>query len=195
MSGPKPQRRPVPDDFEQHVHESYNQLGRRYGAGYGTVHRWIIERGVVRPPAKSQRKVLPVPADYATATAGMSRRAVAKLHGVSEDTAERWDREQQVVRDCYRGGRPRAVKPVRRVSIVPTYMTAPVDRPHLDMSYAGRAAEYLRRFGPVIRCDANGRFAIDGTHWRRGSTLLDAAQIVDRAVRNGFDADAWKRVA
>lgn len=190
-----PPLRPVPEDFAEHAHDSYKANQERFRAGYHTMRRWYAETGIPVPFGQGQRQRKHPPADYATTTIGISRRQVAKTHGVSEDTAERWDRELGIVRPRHLPGRKPATKPVRRVSVVSTFMTAPVDRPHMDMSYAGRAAEYLRKYGPVIRCDERGRFDIAGTHWRRGSTLLDAAQIIDRAVRNGFDADAWKRVA
>jgi len=187
--------RPVPDDFAQNAHKSYNELQEIYRAGYHTLRRFYAETGIAVPFGTGQRNRKEAPADYATASIGISRRKLAKMHGVSEDTAERWDREHGIVRPRHLPGRKPAEKPVRRVSVVPAYMTAPVDRPHLDMSYAGRAAEYLRKFGPVIRCNERGHFDISGAYWRRGSTLLNAAQIIERAARNGFDADAWKRVA
>lgn len=66
---------------------------------------------------------------------------------------------------------------------------------HRDNSVAGQAADYLRRFGPVVRCNAKGRYDENGTHWRRNASILTADEIIERAEANGFDARAWARLA
>lgn len=82
-------------------------------------------------------------------------------------------------------------KPHRKTN---AFLTAAIDRPRVDASLAGRAAEYLRRYGPVIRCRSDGRYHEGGTHWRRGNTLMTGAQIIDRAKQKGWDAGAWERL-
>lgn len=69
----------------------------------------------------------------------------------------------------------------------------PIDRPHRDETPAGQAADYLRRFGPVIRCNAQGQYDQYGDHWLRGSSILTADEIIDRAERNGWTA--WRLAA
>lgn len=64
-----------------------------------------------------------------------------------------------------------------------------------DTSLAGQAADYLRRFGPVVRCDDRGRYNENGTHWRRNFSVLTADEIIERAEANGFDSRAWARLA
>jgi hypothetical protein len=57
------------------------------------------------------------------------------------------------------------------------------------------AVDHLRRFGPVVRCTPAGGFDPKGRHWRRGSAVLTAAEIVERALAKGWTPDAWRRVA
>lgn len=75
------------------------------------------------------------------------------------------------------------------------YLTGKIDRPHRDDSRAGQAADYLRRFGPVVRCDSTGMYSDRGTHWRRGSVVLGPDEVIERAMRNGWNPDAWRQVA
>lgn len=57
-----------------------------------------------------------------------------------------------------------------------------------DMSLAGQAADYLRRFGSVYRCDETGSPKPKGTHWRRNYAVLSDEQLIARAEKLG-----WKR--
>lgn len=62
-----------------------------------------------------------------------------------------------------------------------------IDRHHTDVSPPARAAEYLRRFGQVVRCTADGKYHPKGDHWHRGNGIpLTADEIIARAVRNGW---------
>jgi hypothetical protein len=57
------------------------------------------------------------------------------------------------------------------------------------VSDATLAADFLRKFCPVTRCDAAGRFAHHGPHWRIGQLVLTESEIIARAARKG-----WGRV-
>lgn len=190
---PPPQEsRPMPDDFLDHIHRSYGQLARHYAAGYSTLCRWIRESGIDRSHVVPDRKT-PLPEDYVTRTARLSERAAARLCGASKDTIKRWDSETGIIRPKRSPRKSRAVVkegPVRRVSTVPTFMTQPVDRPYVDISPAGQAADYMRHFIPVYRCTALGRAVdalIDGkpnrdaTHWRCGNAIVTSAELIERA--------------
>lgn len=62
------------------------------------------------------------------------------------------------------------------------------------MTRVGQAVDFLRKFGPISRCFSTGKLDPKGDHWRRGSTVLNAAEVIERAERLGFDPDAWKRI-
>lgn len=64
-----------------------------------------------------------------------------------------------------------------------------------DSSRAGMAARFLRRFGPVYRCDAGGKPLPDGFFWNRGGFVLSDEEVIERALRNGWAPDAWMAVA
>jgi hypothetical protein len=101
----------------------------------------------------------------------------------------RWRREAGLT------GRPepvKTVKPSRRRENA--YLVAPVDRASRDTSRAGDAAEYLRRYGPVYRCDVKGRANPRADYWMRGSTVLTDNDIIERAERNGWKPDLWREI-
>lgn len=55
------------------------------------------------------------------------------------------------------------------------------EQPQRDMSPTGIAADYLKRFTAVIRCDVNGRPLPDGFFWRYGRVVLTDEQLIERA--------------
>lgn len=48
------------------------------------------------------------------------------------------------------------------------------------------AADFLRRFCPVSRCDAAGKYDPRGRYWRIGDAVLAEADIIARATRKGW---------
>jgi hypothetical protein len=102
-------------------------------------------------------------------------------YSVGVETIRRWRLE------C---GVPLQPRVPRQKKLLPfkqnAYTTAPIDRAHRDDSLAGQAADYLRRFGPVIRCNAAGRYDPNGDRWLRGSSLLTADEVIERAEFNGW---------
>lgn len=131
-----------------------------------------------------------IPDDFAARYATSSIKALAAHYGRSTATVSTWCKRLGLSRPV---GLP--VKPKPRI-VHHRYLTAPVDRAYVDTSLVGRAADYLRRFGPVYRCNAEGRPSIGGRFWRRGGGgVLTDAEIIERAEYNGFDAAAWRRCA
>lgn len=59
---------------------------------------------------------------------------------------------------------------------------------------ADMAADFLRKFGPVYKCSADGKADYKGKHYRRGAHILTPSEIVEKAKRVGYDPDAWRRV-
>lgn len=177
----------MPADFPQHAAVELNPaLMERYGKSVNIITRWRRESGTRAPEHRHgprNRAGSPAPDGFATTAPGLTIKELRERFGAGEATVLRWLRET--------GAQHRRVRFARTAS----YILAPVDRPHRDLSAAGQAADYLRRFAPVIRCDATGRFDPNGDHWLRGSTLLTGPEVIERAEYNGWQADAWKELA
>jgi hypothetical protein len=127
---------------------------------------------------------LPVPAGFALVASNLPMKRLREHYGRSESTIKAWCREANV--------KPRGAKPGPKSTNKPW---ASPDRPCRDWSQAGQAAEYLRRFGPVYRCNDTGMPSQGGRFWNRGGYILTDADLIARAERLGWDADAWRRVA
>lgn len=64
-----------------------------------------------------------------------------------------------------------------------------VERPLLtvrDLTPSGQAADFLRRYGSVYRCDVSGKPNSKGTHWRRNLSILDDDTLMRHAARLGW---------
>lgn len=72
-------------------------------------------------------------------------------------------------------------KPALRLIKPNAFQTAPVNKFQRDMSAAGQAADFLRKFGPVYRCDVLGRPLSDGFFWRRGNAVMTDDELIERA--------------
>jgi hypothetical protein len=183
-----PERR-APEGF---VHwaaiEGADALAKRFRAGTKMIARWRREVSGDGPLVKPRRELKPPPEGFADTAANMTTAELCAEYGVCKVTALKW---------CARVGiAPR--RPVRKPMPNLGAMGRPKAAPfatHRDFSSAGQAADFLRRFGPVVRTDAEGRYKPDGDHWRRGSSILTADEVIARAVRNGWNPDAWKDLA
>jgi len=187
-------RRGPPADFAEMAAKLSNpQLAKHYGCGTCLPERWRKELGLaggprlqVGPPRR------PMPEGFATYAPGRSVRHLAEHYGMSTALIARFRTEAGL--DAGHFGR-RAGCVVLAPLVTNAYMAAPLNRPVRDGSRAGMAADYLRKYGAVYRCTPMGAADPKGSHWRRGSAILTDAEIIQRAEYNGFDADAWKRVA
>lgn len=171
----------MPADFVEHAaRESIADMTARYGVSQSIVSRWRMESGVV-PPKHLRGK--PVPDGFRIMAQSMTRNEMRKHYGASFDTIDRWLAEM--------GVKARRAAPGR----VPYGQPQSKQQTRRDDSRAGRAADFLRRLGPVVRCDAHGQYSPTGTHWLRGSTVLSADEVIDRALRNGWQPEARRAVA
>lgn len=55
-----------------------------------------------------------------------------------------------------------------------------------DLTLAGQAADFLRRFGSVYRCDVTGKPNSKGTRWKRNYSVLTDDELMHRARRLGW---------
>lgn len=182
----EPILRPVPDDFAAYAAlETVTKLCARYGCGTALIARWRRDVGGVKP--RPSGRPIAIPADFAERAPRCTASELMEHYGV---------RDHRTIRKMLASAGVES----RRPALVPHLggmgraRAAPlcVNR---NTSRAGMAAEYLRRFGPVFRCAADGRQKPDGTHWNRGGrTILTDAEIIERAERNGWKPDAWREV-
>ena len=165
----------------------------------------IARAGIAR---SKQDREAPLPADFAKVAATRTIFELRKHYGKGERTIKRWLNEAGIERSRASrfGGRELPPRPVKAETPSPRKATAPRavwrqpgPRPlpdHRDNSRAGLAAQYLQRFGPVVRCDEKGALTPKGTHWLRGGRfILTDDEIIARAERNGWRPDARKALA
>lgn len=181
-------QRPVPADFRIFgAKMALRELTAHYGCSTRTITRWRMETGT--PMANLGPAKLPVPDDFAQVAPTMTIADLCRHYGKVFDTVKGWTLMAGVRAKAYTRG-PRLIVGNAERTFANARMIS-----HRDDSRVGRAVDYLRRFGPVVRCDAEVRYAEKGDHYRRGCSILTGAEIIDRAERNGWQPDAWKELA
>lgn len=165
----------------------------------------IFRTGIAR---NKENRDKPCPADFVEIAATRNSHTIGKHYGVGERTVKRWLAQHGIVRTratrLFDPTKPvRVPKPVaapapkpRKAGVIHYRQVTPRPLPdHRDNSRAGMAAQFLQRFGPVFRCNAEGRVDPRGTHWNRGGrTVLTDDEIIARAERNGWRPDQWREV-
>lgn len=210
-------RRPRPDDFEAMWQTMpFSKLREHYKTGSDNIQRWLGEIGytIERNPGR------PIPDDFAEVAPTLTVGQAVERFKVNVQRLYKWERATGVqCRRAHResrGGRKPRVPAARKVreparkKAVEFVRAAPPPHkvhtaratslrdhgPQRDMSRAGQAADFLKKYAPVYRCNDVGAQSIGGKFWRYGNSLpLTDAELVERATRKGFDPDAWSRVA
>lgn len=186
---------PMPADFAEHAFGRIKDLRKRYNARYELIVAWRAELGLTG--AMVRKKVLTgvgrreIPEGFAEYRTATSLRATAKHFKMNLATARRMSAELGIKPKStgVASLEPKtAPKPkLARKAMNSTFtQTAPIARPFIDPTPAGQAAEFLRQFGPVIRCNEQRQYDPAGNYWLRGSFLLTAEDIIHRAERNGW---------
>lgn len=176
--------RPMPADFADHARETNAELINRYRCTSRTIMRWRELVGV----APRNNDPAPMPEGFAEAARRMTTAQLCDRFDRSEWCIGRWRREA-------------GIKPLRQArtfdftGIPGNKLSVTSHNHHRDMTRAGQAADFLRRFAPVIRCNAEGHYDPTGRFWRRGSAVLCAGAVIARAERQGFRPDAWREIA
>ncbi len=178
----------IPDDFEKVAKgKTLIQLAKHYKRSQSTIVAWRRAKGIpgLKPVAPPKKKLArpPAPAGFAAAARSMTENALRVRFHAGVAMIRHWCKEEGVT----------PLKPVKG-SWGQARPAPMVD--YRENSLAGKAAQYLQRFGPVVRCDESGRLEGKHTHWLRGGrTILTDDEIMDRARRNGWNPDDWKRLA
>jgi len=192
---PQSQRRAPPADFaERRAEMSDNALVKHYRCNTGAPARWSSELGLPERGKKGGgSNKITMPADFLTFAPGKTAAEISRHYGFSCDTARRLRIQAGIpgpsASRLAQSGNARPAHLVRNA-----YMSTPIDRFTRDGSRAGLAADFLRRFGPVSKCNDRGLADIAGKLWRRGSAILTDAELIERAERLGWDAGAWLQV-
>lgn len=104
-----------------------------------------------------------------------------RFFGISRDMVRTLEAQMKITRVRFLKAPTDGRSSAARVLKPNAFQTAPVDKFQRDMSAAGQAADFLRKFGPVYRCDVRGRPLADGFFWRRGSAVLSDDELIERA--------------
>ncbi|KUR71191.1 hypothetical protein AQZ52_11005 [Novosphingobium fuchskuhlense] len=119
------------------------------------------------------------PADFLAILRSLGSQGAARHYHASLATVTRWRRELEI--------RPQTrMKRGIGQSRTDRGFTARPLIAHRDMSRAGCAAEFLRRWGSVYRCTADGAPNAKGQFWKRNHTVLTDDQIIARATKLGW---------
>jgi len=158
------------------------EAAKRYGLG-----PWLVKPG--SKPGDTRH----IPDDYAERWAVLSNKQLAAHYRKSGATVGVWNKLLGLVRPTGKHVNPKPAKtaPPKTITSATVKRWPAHHKPapmvsNRDVTQAGLAADFLRRFGPVVRCRADGRYDERGTHWRRGSTVLTADEVIERAQRNGW---------
>lgn len=185
--------RPLPEGFLGVVHTlTIRQLAEKSQMGTKAVREIIAVHGIKRQSLPSRKPVVERPDNFADIQQGKSILELCRYYGRNKKTIRRWLAEIGV--DRAEARRSYATKPTRCARHILPFV-APTTVPARITTDAGRAATFLQHYGAVYRCNERGSPDIVGNRWRRGSAILTDAELIERAERLGWDADAWKRVA
>lgn len=152
------------------------QTARRYGVSVATAHAWRKKAGYATP----------APEGYWT---DADIHQLKSLYSVSSlnDIAAALGRSVSAVKS-------KAVAlGLRRA----TGQFAPDRAPKISgrvQGVADMAAQHLRRDAPTFRADADGQANPKGKFWRFGNITLTEEDMLAKAERKGWSADAWREI-
>lgn len=184
--------RAIPDDFADHASLPNAVLKRRYSVGETLLLKWRKAIGL-SPSRRRPRGLKPIPEGFHQFASVMSLPELQAKYNAGEATVRRWRKEIGAKGLPHRKSRhPRQLR-----NPTPGQVFIAQANNHAAMK-AGReeeAAQHLRRFCAVYRCGERGGADTKGGFWRVGNAVLTAAELMERAVRRGWDPDAWSRLA
>jgi hypothetical protein len=183
----------MPPDFAEIAPSlTRKALMSHYRVQHRAISRWLVEAGIRR--VGQHITTNPVPGDYATSAPTMTKTEIMAQYGVSHNVVDRWARETGV-HPYKRPVRPKVEAPktgkVSKMGVGRRFV------PSQPLSGSEEeAAHYLRRRYPAVyHCDQEGRANPKGKLWLCGARVLTGAELIAKAKDNGWDPDAWKRIA
>ena len=161
--------RPAPKDFAEMREKlgSVINLAKHYRAAHETIRRWRKELDL----PKIIHGIRPVPDDFTDIAPTMTKLDMIKHYKTSYPVLDRWIAETGVRAKVY-------IHQPKRFNI--KVAKSKVPPPKRDTNY-DLAAEYLRRFGPVHKCNADGKYSEKGKFYRVGINIMSPAEMVEKS--------------
>lgn len=201
--------RKLPDGFRLHAAtESNAALAARYSCSVSMIGRWRREAGIASTflshPTGPRAAKRPIPHDFAQMAAAHGTKRLGQIYKASDETIRRW-RKATGAYYVKPASQPRESRPPRRKAVdfqrqapsrrSPVVWKGPPAKPMppRDTTLEGQAADVLRAYGPVYRCNEIGRpdCADDRKQfWRYGNVVLTPDELLQRAAAKGWRAAA-----
>lgn len=168
---------PVPPDFTQKAKELHQAaLCRHYKCSDAKIRRWLRDADVKaaepkRGPSCNRR---PMPDDFAKKAPTMTKVELRAHYSTNDNAINRWLAEAGVSSKRHKspGGFKFSRTPgISNIAKLTNY------------TIYDDAANILRKYGPVYRCDDNGIANHKGKFWRIGSVIATNDELLKRASR------------
>lgn len=172
VSNPTP--RPLPADFAEVAKGmSINQIKAHYKAGARAVMRWRDEANH-QPINQGKRggRFRPVPDDFELMAKSLSRYGLEEHYGTGYQVISRWMKETGIMPHKPNPKADKFFAERMHASIAPTR----------SGSRHELAADTVRKYAPVYRCNQNGSYNPSGSWWRVGWNVLTPDELIDRAA-------------
>ena len=181
---------PIPDDFAEQTKAKHTlALIKHYNVSGNVVRRWLRETGIKPINGRVEDVTLYrlLPPCFPENAAVMSRTALRHHYKTGLDTLARWYREAGLEPIQYKKpSAPKGPKPPKPTHV---YSTSGRGRgPGVSIrekhwSVYDEAADVLRKYGPVSRCDENGKYQQAGDYWRVGWVVITPQELLERGER------------
>lgn len=171
--------RAIPSDFAEKAKTMCrNQLVKHYRTSDKAVGRWAAECDV--HPLKVMMR--PAPADWEQLCAKHTAAELRRLLKADIKVIKRWISETDIepVPFDLKSIIPPSRKPNTLKQMGTPHKAIIRDKPR---SIWDDAADVLRHYGPVYRCDERGRADQKGRYWRAGMVILTPDDLLARADR------------
>ena len=178
IDNPPPDRwEPPADRRELAPSHTLRQLCLKYGVGHSRMGTWLKKLGVSAFDAKHSRpwQFRPCPDDFAQVALTMSKTALRRHYGTSDDVIARWI--------LHTGVQPLKVVPVPPSVFRMPHNGSPRVQRLKNYDRYDEAADILRKWFAVYRCDERGRLDEKGIFWRVGNIVVDRDELLARAAR------------
>jgi len=165
---------PVPADFlARRETMTLPQLQEHYQVSGRTIRSWIKAKGL---PSKCKgawsRRMLLMPDGFGQTAPTMSKAHLMKHYKVSQLVIDRWICEAGVT----------AKAPRNFIFTLKNPKSNNIPPPKRETKH-DLAADYLRKFMAVSRCDERGRYQQGGDYFKAGTRVVTFSELIEKADR------------